>query len=173
MIHCKSVGNTIHMTIVTEKINKKHQSKRPLPNRFHSLAVTLAKKATYINKSMFCAFRQLHKQLFHTEEWMTYIKKGKAAQASPKPKAWLYLKNKIHSFDCINNHTHPPMLSLQASKRGTSVCVKSHMTASPLFCSSDYGLSCFKRGRNLTNTGSLSRHFWIQVWAHFLRRSQI
>lgn len=62
------------------------------------------------------------------------------------------------------------MIALQASKRGTNVCVNSHMTASPLFSSSDYSLYCFERGTNLT---VFHHHLRIQVWSHFLCCRQI
>lgn len=55
--------------------------------------------------------------------------------ASPKPNAWLYLKHKIHSFDCIND-TPPPAFSPSFQERNKFV--RSHMTASPIFCSSDF-----------------------------------
>lgn len=41
-----------------------------------------------------------------------------------------------------------PPCFLPKLPREEQVCVKSHMTASPLFCSSDYGLSCFKEEEN-------------------------
>lgn len=181
MIHCELVCNTIPLTIIEKNKTKSSSEQKTLAKQIPQPSSKISKKRPHtLTKVCFVLFGQLHKQLFHTAEWMSYIKKERK-----KEKKLRLAQSEKHDF--IWKIKYTPLIALiiipippcflsklpREEQVCVCVCVESHTTASPLFCSSDYGLSCCKRGRNLTNAGSLSRHFGIQVWAHFLCGSQI